>query len=367
MSVETHRIATNIHQLGTAGEPPYMNIAELTTVNNPTSIHGIYPYRGKISAVDAEGLIKQFKPKARVLDPFCGSGTIIYEAARRGHKAIGVDANPIAEIIAAGKVSMNEPLAVYILEAESIIAKAKLIKSYDFKISARKHFHLESFKQIQATAKYFDGMSPYLKACFVGAIALTARGCNDYMWTSSTVGKDINPKRYIDFYEKFLQKIKKHYFPIKVGLGKIHFGDARNLKKILKPKSIDIVFSSPPYFDCLDYTAYYARIVYAFLEVNHLEVKAELIQQFSSYKDDMSLVMAELDRVLVPGGKVIFVVGDKKVHGKVIQGESFFDELSPWKKIASIERSYKGTSSAIFDSINKTERKEQVLVWQKKM
>lgn len=366
MSVRANTLRTYIHLLGTAGEPPYMKIAELATVNNPTSIHGIYPYRGKISAVDAEGIIRQFDPRARVLDPFCGSGTIIYEAVRKGHKAFGVDANPIAEIIASGKVNMSEPLEVYLSEAEVFITKAKSIKKFDFTINARKHFHLDSFKEIQAMSRCFDQMSPYLKACFVGSIALTARGCNHYMWTSSTVGKDMNPKRYIDFYEKFLQKIKKHYFPVKSGMGKIHFGDARNLKPFLKPKSIDVVFSSPPYFDCLDYTAYYARIVYSFLEVNHLDIKGELIQQFSSYKDDMAAVMEQLDRVLVPGGKVIFVVGDKKVHGKVIQGEAFFDEISPWKKVSSIERSYKGTSSAIFDSINKTERKEQVLVWQKK-
>lgn len=343
-----------------------MKINALLSVNNPTSVHGIYPYRGKISAVDAEQIVKQFDPNARVLDPFCGSGTIIYEAVRKGHRAFGVDANPIAEIIAAGKVSMTEPLETYLLEASSIIDKSKRIRDFDFSISATKHFHSKSFKEIQGAAKYFETMSPYLKACFVGSIALTARGCNHYMWTSSTVGKDINPKRYINFYEKFLQKIKKHYFPVARNMGRIYFGDARNLKPLLKPKSIDVVFSSPPYFDCLDYTSYYARIVYSFLEKNHIEIKSNLIQQFSTYKDDMTLVLKELDRVLVPEGKVIFVVGDKKVHGKLIQGEAFFDEISPWKKISSVERTYKGTSSAIFDSINNTERKEQVLIWQKK-
>ena len=131
MSVGANTLRTYIHLLGTAGEPPYMKIATLATVNNPTSIHGIYPYRGKISAVDAEGIIGQLDPRARVLDPFCGSGTIIYEAVRKGHKAFGVDANPIAEIIASGKVNMNEPLEEYLLEAEAIIEKARDVKNFD--------------------------------------------------------------------------------------------------------------------------------------------------------------------------------------------------------------------------------------------
>ena len=89
---------------------------------------------------------------------------------------------------------------------------------------------------------------------FLGAIALTARGCNQYKWTSSTVGKDVKPKQYIDFYKKFLQKVKKHiYKNEKIGNGLIYQHDSRNLSEIIKKNSIDFVFTSPPYFDALDY------------------------------------------------------------------------------------------------------------------
>ena len=49
----------------------------LASVNNPKSVHGIYPYRGKISAVDARRVIRQIPNGMTVLDPFCGSGTIV--------------------------------------------------------------------------------------------------------------------------------------------------------------------------------------------------------------------------------------------------------------------------------------------------
>ena len=38
-----------------------------------------YPYRGKISALDADQILKQIPKGSVVLDPFCGSGTIVYE------------------------------------------------------------------------------------------------------------------------------------------------------------------------------------------------------------------------------------------------------------------------------------------------
>ncbi len=350
---------------GTAGEPPKMIISELGNVNNPISIHGIYPYRGKISALEAEGIISQFKSGDSLLDPFCGSGTIVYEAMKNGHRTFGVDANPIAVLISNGKIEIRDTLDQYLIEADRFIMRSKKVRKYDFDIKAAKHFHIESFKEIQAMSRFFDEMSPYLKACFIGSIALVARGCNEYMWTSSTVGKDINPKRYINAFEKLKQKIKKHYFPLKNRKGEVFLGDARKVSNYIKPNSIDVIFTSPPYFDCLDYTAYYARLVYSFLNIDHLKVKTDLIQQFSTYKIEMKTVMNELDKVLVPGGKVIFVVGDKKVHGELIQGESFFDELSPWTKLGSVDRVYKGTSSTVFDNINNTKRREQVMVWQK--
>lgn len=43
-----------------------------------------------------------------VLDPFCGSGTVLLEAALRGHRAIGVDVNPLARLIATTKTTRLE-------------------------------------------------------------------------------------------------------------------------------------------------------------------------------------------------------------------------------------------------------------------
>ena len=38
-----------------------------------------------------------------VLDPFCGTGTVLLEAALSGRNALGADANPLAELITGGK------------------------------------------------------------------------------------------------------------------------------------------------------------------------------------------------------------------------------------------------------------------------
>lgn len=340
-------------------------IKELKSVNNPRSIHGIYPYRGKISAIDAEQIMSQMPKGSIVLDPFCGSGTIVYEGLKYGLHTIGVDANPIAVALSNGKIHIPLSLNEVTSEVESLIDRAKTLKSIppasNYSTSL---FHKESLCEIMRMSVFYEEMTDYVKACFLGTIALTARGCNHYKWTSSTVGKNIEPKRYIPFYDKLRQKVKKHFLPIKND-SIVYYEDTRNIDKIIQPNSVDLIFSSPPYFDCLDYTAYYARIVYDILGYERLQIRSRLIQSFNNYENDMKIVLDKLYKILKTGGQVIFVVGDKKIHGKVINGAEFFQRISPFGSYHIVERKYSGTSSKVFDAINNTERKEQIVIWTK--
>lgn len=340
-------------------------IKQLKSVNNPRSIHGIYPYRGKIAALDAEQILSQMPKGSVVLDPFCGSGTIVYEGLKFGLRTIGIDANPIAVTLSNGKIHIPQNYNDVEQELIGLVCKAQALKEFpNAPEYPRSLFHETSLEEIMRMSVFYENMSDYVKACFLGTIALTARGCNDYKWTSSTVGKNIEPKRYIDFFDKLKAKIKKHHFPIEND-SKIYFADTRTSAQFIPENSIDFVFTSPPYFDCLDYTAYYAKIIYDILGQDRIAIRNGLIQNFDTYADNMKMVLENLYTVVKPGGQVIFVVGDKKIHGKVINGAEFFQAISPFKKYEVVERSYTGTSSQVFDKLNKTKRKEQVIIWQK--
>jgi len=134
-----------------------------------------------------------------LLDPFCGSGTIVYEGARFGLKTVGVDANPVAVLLSKGKMTKPTEYSEVKEEIDNLILNTKKIS--DFKKLpkyASKIFHTDSLQEIFKASTLINKMSDYVKA-----ICLTARGCNHYKWTSSTVGKNIEPKRYISFYEKW--------------------------------------------------------------------------------------------------------------------------------------------------------------------
>ncbi len=347
---------------------PEILFEKIKSVNNPNSMHGIYPYRGKISAIDAANIIKQLPEQGTILDPFCGSGTIVYEGQRHGLTAFGVDNNPLAVTLARAKVHKEATSSLQECQYYIELAK-KDLENEDFESMPEgpaKSFHEQSANEIMCMKKYFDEMNDFLKGIFYGAIALTARGCNNYVWTSSTVGKNIEPKRYINFFEKMESKTKKHskhFNDVSVPDATIIRGDSRELSQYIKPHSIDYVFTSPPYFDGLDYTAYYGKLIYDIFETDRIEIKKQLIQYVDSYREDMRLVLEQLDIVTTENALIIFVVGDKKVKGGVINGGEFFNAIKEASYIE--ERSYSGSSSQVFDVLNNTDRKEQIIVWDK--
>ena len=262
---------------------PTIVFKHFDSVSNPNSMHGIYPYRGKISALDAASIIEQLPATGCLLDPFCGSGTIVYEAQKHGLRAFGVDNNPLAIQIARAKVFKGASSSLSL--CESLIEQAKSLLSSgnveEMPENPRRSFHEETAKEIMAMKQLYDSMDDFLKGIFYGTIALAARACNGYMWTSSTVGKNIEPKEYCDFFAKFASKAKKHakfFAEDSSPDATIIPGDSRKLSELLPAGSIDYVFTSPPYFDGLDYTAYYGKLIYEIFGVDRTSIKKDLIQ-----------------------------------------------------------------------------------------
>jgi DNA methylase len=66
----------------------------------------IHPYFGRVDPALAHALIERYaEAGARVLDPFCGSGTVLHEAVRLGRRATGWDSSLLAVAITLGKLS----------------------------------------------------------------------------------------------------------------------------------------------------------------------------------------------------------------------------------------------------------------------
>lgn len=70
------------------------------------SAHGLHEYKGKFNPQIAKALLNIFGVQEGqwALDPFCGSGTSLVEAAHLGVNGIGTDINPLAVYLANAKI-----------------------------------------------------------------------------------------------------------------------------------------------------------------------------------------------------------------------------------------------------------------------
>jgi len=73
-------------------------------------LHGLHPYPARMIPQIAHKLIEKYSRRGDiVLDPFCGSGTVLLESMILGRHSIGVDLNPLAILLAKAKSTPVEP------------------------------------------------------------------------------------------------------------------------------------------------------------------------------------------------------------------------------------------------------------------
>ncbi|MFO0824734.1 MAG: DNA methyltransferase [Gemmataceae bacterium] len=72
-------------------------------------VHGFHTYPARMHPTTAARLVQSFtRPGGRVLDPFCGSGTVLVEAMILGRVPFGTDLNPLAVRLARCKTRPRE-------------------------------------------------------------------------------------------------------------------------------------------------------------------------------------------------------------------------------------------------------------------
>jgi DNA modification methylase len=92
-----------------SGEPVTVNFRELVPVppGGDRATHLIHPYPAKLLPnipLFFANCSQLSSPGDLILDPFCGTGTVLLESVLAGRRAAGADANPLARLISQVKV-----------------------------------------------------------------------------------------------------------------------------------------------------------------------------------------------------------------------------------------------------------------------
>ncbi len=299
-------------------------------------LHSLSPYQGRLTPSFVHWLIRAFSsPDMTILDPFCGSGTVPLEADLLNRKGIGSDLNPYAYLISMGKFDrrpLNDHLDYLKNISDDVVSNNKSIDNIPDWIKA--YFHEKTLKEIlYLNEKLNDEKQYFLHACLMGILhgnrpgyLSVYTGCIIPMKPRPKTHPKFRPDKDIPEYRATIPRMAAkvmRMFSNKIPLktkGIILNEDARELKS-LKKDSIDVIISSPPYYNTLDYTSQ-NRVRLFFLGLNRENqdlLKEKLIQNSQTYLDEMKKVGIQLKRVLIPEGYIIFILGD------VIRTKSFIN------------------------------------------
>jgi SAM-dependent methyltransferase len=311
----------------------------------------------------------------RILDPMMGSGTVLAVARARGHKAIGVDIDPLAVLLtrvwtrAIDVSEVAEEAGDALSRAELAFASRRVSDAYPYGADDEtRHF----------VRYWFDDYARRQLACLSDEIRRIRRDAvRDALWCAfsrliitkqagASLAMDLSHSRphktftrapvkpfgkFISAVEHVLKNCISNAQHDRGPATTVSIGDARKLT--IGSNSIDLVLTSPPYLNAIDYMrcskfslvwmgykvgalgtirtssvgseagSAEARDNPTIMEIiSDLKLRPKLSVRHEAvlahYIDDMHTAISEAARVLVPGGKAVYVVGENTVRGTYI-------------------------------------------------
>ena len=297
-----------------------------------SSIQQLAPYVGKLKSGMARALIQAYTREGdTVLDPFCGSGVVPFEALSLGRNAIGNDLNPYALVLTMAKCTAPKTAHEAIAKAEKCLSESqRFVPRVDLRlipIWVRRFFHPRTLKETVALFRVLRAQDEYfLLGCLLGILHHVRPGFLSY--PSSHLVPYLRVKkyprrdypemyRYRDLRSRLLAKVARAYKrhePIDSSLRwKVLQENAMCLP--LPDESVDAVVSSPPYYGALDYGRD-NRLRLWFLGVKDYRVLERcLTSDDAVYLPQMSRAVDDICRVVKTDGRIILVLGDYRRNG----------------------------------------------------
>lgn len=320
-------------------------------------VHGFHSYPARLHPLVARRALEAFAPPgSTVLDPFCGSGTVLVEARMRGLRAIGTDVNPLAIRLAELKAR-----GVPARERKAIVDHAKKIETLARRRQLEKASPTMRYPD-EDVALFLPHVLLELDSIRAGIDRIHSEGLrHDLELVLSAIltkvskqrgdtGTDLLPRRLAPGFASrlFVAKAEElaaalEEFERRVPEGTpepdVHPDDARTLGT-LKASSIDLVLSSPPYAATYDYLEHHdvrlrwLRLKperFAQLEIGARRAYSRLTapRAREQWDDELGRTLGAIARALKPEGLALLVIADSAVRSMALRAEEVLAKLAP--------------------------------------
>ena len=313
-----------------------------------------------------------------VLDPFCGSGTTLLEANKYGRKLIGIDLNPIATLICRATLtnydsdsfdkfqnSIDSRISLYLNDeiTNSDIFDHSTIPNFE---ENSQWYHPKTLFELSVIFKTINEFKS--DAFFWGALStfssiLHSVSSQDKHW--GWVCDNVKPKQqdfiYKDAIAKFKTKLKEYkQFLDSYNKEKKLFCESQykqdriqifeenciSKMKILENDSIDLVVTSPPYFNMTDYILA-QRLTFLWLPYDKDKIRISEIgarykrarkSSLDDYLADMHDAFTQIARLLKPGKFCCIIIGESHNHQSYLKHFEAICEQVGLKKFYQCQR-----------------------------
>lgn len=333
-------------------QPHRLTSAELWTARQRQMhpIHYTVSYRGSFKPELPEYFIARYlKSKGTVLDPFGGRGTTAIQANLMGHRAVHNDLSRVSVFLASSRQTIPD-----LAELSELAHSLDLTRAPELPESERKRllpfFHPDTLRELSALREIVRNASdPGLR--YIGLTALSRlHGHSDgffsvYSFPQISIlpsAQERNNRRrnqapeYRNVKERIIRKMRRDLSvplpPVfhEAARGNRYLnGDSRRLRGI-RAGSIDLVVTSPPFLDKVDYvTDNWMRAWFLGVEEHVEGAGLAILSSLEDWAGFMHGVLVEMLRVLKPGARAVIEVGDVKSRGRQVNLEEVLAGLLP--------------------------------------
>ncbi len=297
--------------------------------------HGFHSWPAGMHWATARTVLEAIQP-TRVLDPFCGGGTVLVEARVLGAKSAGVDLNPLSQRVAAVRAEARDAIgrsrflaaAQGVAERSEARVRERVNIRVDLPEAELRWYDVHVLKELGGLREEIRAVPDLedrvpLIVCFSSILVKVSKQRSD---TAEVVAKKrIRKGLSTELFLRKAQELSERWAALnEVAEGPpplLFEGDARSLPRILGSKRMDLILTSPPYGGTYDYAAHHARRI-AWLglddsKLRRLEMGARRESRREGAADawdrDVSAMLEAMKSVLRPGGQIVLLMGDAQI------------------------------------------------------
>lgn len=322
---------------------------------------------------------------SRVIDPMCGSGSVLRACVERGLTCTGMDIDPLAVLMA--RVWTSDLDADAFLErAAAAVKAAKSLSDADVQLPDDREtaefldFWFAPLQKAQLARMFVVlaheddlAMRDALRIALSRTIVTKDKGASRARDVSHSRPHRVWIDNDFDVYPAFVvsaRQLASRLSPEKItGAATVALGDARQLTDV-NDDSFDAAVTSPPYLNAIDYMRGHRmtlpwlgydvaglRVIRASsigaerrLDDEHVAVEDFITQPESStlkevhigwvrrYAQDLHQVLTELRRVVRRSGRITIVVGNSVIRGAYIDNAALIESLADFLELSSVGR-----------------------------